>query len=1050
MSFTGKPTNANELILWNGTNFYSGKITGNNIDPASTTTIQINGEFIGTSFGINNGTTIPTLASGTGVPSTTPPNGSLFMRTDGTSSTGLYTYQSGTWVSVTGSSSFTAGGDLTGTSTNQTVIAIQGNAIESGTLNSTEDGYVLTWVNASSQWQPKPTLGETVTIYGDVTGTTTASTVVAIQGNTVTAGALTKGQFLVATSTSNWASTSLSGDISESATTPGQLTVLKINGTSVPATPTANQVLVATSGTTSTWAQIVDANVASGASISYSKLNLSNSIVNADINTSAGISGSKITPNFGTQSLTAGTSILGTSTSANSITGSLTFTTVTETTTYTVDSSEADYYVFADTTGGAWTLTLPAPTNGRTIVVKDSKQNFATANLTVARHGSEKIDGVSASLVLNINNQEVVFASDGTDWFTDNFARSTTGTAGGDLTGSYPNPTVAKVDGVSYPASPSTNTVPVVTGANTVTYQQIADAQVSATAGIAGTKIGSNFGSQNVTTTGNISTTSTGSITSATTVTATTGVITPSVDTAGATTLLLGTTNANKVQIGTVGNTTEILGNLTVDGAETIVGTSTFQANVTFDGNVTVADGYNFTVVGNTAGTYSINGHGASSLTTNSGALTITGASASTWSTSAGALTLSGASGINLQNAGTTEVSIGSSTVAVTPATIQWTTAVSSPILNQASTSSGNGTNLTIQAQGATGASNNGGNLILAGGTSGSATIGNIQLVGTTVSIGGGGGVIGITDATTIPSGNPSGGAILYSSGGILNIRQSNGVTFPITSSATTFTAGGDLTGSASSQQVISLTGTAGIVSTASSTTTIQFNTASSSPTISQADKTTGSGTGNALTIQAQNETGTTSTGGALNLTSGTGTTVAGTVNIQTGASTKLAVSPTTVTITDALTQSGGAVSLTGNATSSFTTSSGSLTLSGNTGTNIQNNGTTIASVDANKLYAQKGWRQNVTSVTASTYTILATDNFIAVDPTSNTVALTLPSSPNTGDTFLIKDISGKSGTNTITITPASGNIDGNSNFALDVNYASITVIYSGAQWSVC
>lgn len=31
--------------------------------------------------------------------------------------------------------------------------------------------------------------------------------------------------------------------------------------------------------------------------------------------------------------------------------------------------------------------------------------------------------------------------------------------------------TVAKVDGVSYPASPSTNTVPVVTGANTVTYE---------------------------------------------------------------------------------------------------------------------------------------------------------------------------------------------------------------------------------------------------------------------------------------------------------------------------------------------------------------------------------------------------------------------------------------------------------------------------------------------------------------------------------------------------------------------------------------------------
>ncbi len=50
---------------------------------------------------------------------------------------------------------FAASGDLSGTSTNQTVIGIQGNPIEAQILGASEDGYVLTWVNASSQWQAK-------------------------------------------------------------------------------------------------------------------------------------------------------------------------------------------------------------------------------------------------------------------------------------------------------------------------------------------------------------------------------------------------------------------------------------------------------------------------------------------------------------------------------------------------------------------------------------------------------------------------------------------------------------------------------------------------------------------------------------------------------------------------------------------------------------------------------------------------------------------------------------------------------------------------------
>jgi hypothetical protein len=52
---------------------------------------------------------------------------------------------------------------------------------------------------------------------------------------------------------------------------------------------------------------------------------------------------------------------------------------------------------------------------------------------------------------------------------------------------------------------------------------------------------------------------------------------------------------------------------------------------------------------------------------------------------------------------------------------------VPNPTIYQTSTSSGSGATLTIQAQSATGGSNNGGNLVLAGGTSGSATAGQVQ-----------------------------------------------------------------------------------------------------------------------------------------------------------------------------------------------------------------------------------------------------------------------------------------------------------------------------------
>jgi hypothetical protein len=60
---------------------------------------------------------------------------------------------------VTGS--IIVGGDLSATNNiSQKVIALQGNSLQSGTLNSSQDGYVLTWDNADGYWVARPVNNE--------------------------------------------------------------------------------------------------------------------------------------------------------------------------------------------------------------------------------------------------------------------------------------------------------------------------------------------------------------------------------------------------------------------------------------------------------------------------------------------------------------------------------------------------------------------------------------------------------------------------------------------------------------------------------------------------------------------------------------------------------------------------------------------------------------------------------------------------------------------------------------------------------------------------
>jgi hypothetical protein len=77
-----------------------------------------------------------------------------------------------------------------------------------------------------------------------------------------------------------------------------------------------------------------------------------------------------------------------------------------KTATFTAANGEG---YFANTSGGAFTMNLPAGTAGNIVSVVDYTNTFQTNNLTVAANGSQKIGGVQATVALNTEGQSVTF-----------------------------------------------------------------------------------------------------------------------------------------------------------------------------------------------------------------------------------------------------------------------------------------------------------------------------------------------------------------------------------------------------------------------------------------------------------------------------------------------------------------------------------------------------------------------------------------------------------------------------------------------------------------
>lgn len=82
-------------------------------------------------------------------------------------------------------------------------------------------------------------------------------------------------------------------------------------------------------------------------------------------------------------------------------------------------------------------------------------------------------------------------------------------------------------------------------------------------------------------------------------------------------------------------------------------------------------------------------------------------------------------------------------------------------------------------------------------------------------------------------------------------------------------------------------------------------------------------------------------------------------------------------------------------------------------------------------------------------HTVQPSQAVILVDSGTDARGITLHASPVTGEQVIIKDADGNASSNNITITPASGNIDGAATYVISSDYAAARLIYNGSEWSL-
>ena len=87
-------------------------------------------------------------------------------------------------------------------------------------------------------------------------------------------------------------------------------------------------------------------------------------------------------------------------------TGTVDWNTTPKTATFTAVSGDG---FFANTSGGAFNMNLPAGSAGAIVSVADYAETWQTNNLTIVPNGSDKIGSVAQNATLNVKGQSVTF-----------------------------------------------------------------------------------------------------------------------------------------------------------------------------------------------------------------------------------------------------------------------------------------------------------------------------------------------------------------------------------------------------------------------------------------------------------------------------------------------------------------------------------------------------------------------------------------------------------------------------------------------------------------